>query len=45
LRRRLGEGARARVLERYTIEREVEAYEHLYRSALGLGRVATGDVI
>lgn len=45
LRRRLGEGARTRVLERYTIEREVEAYEHLYRSALGLGRVATGDVI
>ena len=36
LRRRLGEGGRARVLAHYTIEREVEAYERLYRAALGL---------
>jgi glycosyltransferase involved in cell wall biosynthesis len=42
LRRRLGEGGRARVLAHYTIEREVEAYERLYRAALGLERAVNG---
>ena len=43
-RRRLGEKARARILADYTIEREVEAHERLYREALGLHGAAGGDV-
>ena len=43
-RRRLGENARARILADYTIEREVEAHERLYREALGLHGAAGGDV-
>jgi glycosyltransferase involved in cell wall biosynthesis len=44
VRRRLGENARARILADYTIEREVEAHERLYRAALGLYGAAGGDV-
>ena len=36
LRRRLGEGARARIRGEYTIENEVRAHEELYTEALGL---------
>jgi glycosyltransferase involved in cell wall biosynthesis len=45
LRRRLGDGGRARVLAGYTIEREVEALESLYRSALRLDEAAAGDIV
>jgi hypothetical protein len=37
----LGAGARRRVLERYSIEREVAAHEELYREVLrGAGEAA-----
>ncbi len=35
LRQRLGKAGRARIVERYTIERETAAYIRLYREALG----------
>jgi hypothetical protein len=38
MRRELGEGARRRVLERYTIEQEVAAHEALYAEILSRGR-------
>jgi len=34
LRRRLGSAARTRILERYSIDREVAAYEELYEELL-----------